>query len=124
MKVLAIDDSKLALSQVERLIKDIIPNVEMLKFQDPKAGIEIAKKQFSEIKFILVDYNMDTMNGIEVIDEIISLYKANQIGLLTANTQSSIKEEVQKRGIHFLSKEGLKEQLLKIFNNIALKDPK
>jgi len=67
---------------------------------------------------------MDTMNGIEVIDEIISLYKANQIGLLTANTQSSIKEEVQKRGIHFLSKEGLKEQLLKIFNNIALKDPK
>jgi len=37
MKVLAIDDSKLALSQVERLIKDIIPNVEMLKFQDPKA---------------------------------------------------------------------------------------
>ena len=67
---------------------------------------------------------MDTMNGIEVIDEIISLYKANQIGLLTANTQSSIKEEVQKRGIHFLSKEGLKEQLLTIFNNIALKDSK
>ncbi|WP_397601111.1 hypothetical protein [Silvanigrella sp.] len=55
MKVLAIDDSKLALSQVERLIKDIIPNVEMLKFQDPKEGIEIAKIQFSEIDFILVD---------------------------------------------------------------------
>ena len=67
---------------------------------------------------------MNSMNGIEVIDAIISLYKSNQIGLLTANTQNSIKEEVEKRGIHFLSKEGLKEQLLKIFNNIALKESK
>ncbi len=124
MKVIAIDDSKLALSQVERLIKEIIPNMEILKFQNPREGIEIAKKQCAEIDFILVDYNMDTMTGLDVIDEIISLYKVNQIALLTANTQSSIKEEVEKRGIHFLSKEGLKDQLFNIFNNLSLQDSK
>ena len=122
MKVLAIDDSKLALSQVERCIKDIVPMAEVIKTQNPKDGIEIAKQQCGEIKFIIVDYNMDTMTGLDVVDEILPHYQTNQIAILTANTQISIKNLVEAKGIRFLRKDDLRNQLENIFKNLLTQD--
>ena len=122
MKVLAIDDSKLALSQVERFIKDIVPTAEVIKTQNPKDGIEIAKQQCSEIKFIFVDYNMDSMTGLDVVDAILPHYQTNQIAILTANTQVSIKNLVEAKGIRFLRKDDLKNQLENILKNLSTQD--
>ncbi|MES2614111.1 MAG: response regulator [Bdellovibrionota bacterium] len=120
MKILTIDDSKLALLQVERVIKDLVPNAEVIKTQDPHKGVEIAKTQHVEIGFVIVDYNMEAMTGIDVIDAILPCFKATQLSLLTANTQFAIKNEAEKRGIHFLSKDGLKEQLENILKKILV----
>jgi two-component system chemotaxis response regulator CheY len=117
MKILAIDDSKIALMQIERCVHTGIPGTEVVKIQNPEEGIEIAKKLHGDLGFIFVDYNMEVMNGIEVIDEILKFFSPKRIALMTANTQSAIRSEAEKRGIHFLSKELLKDDV-----NLILKD--
>lgn len=120
MKFVVIDDSILALHQVNHYIKVIFPQAEVIKCSKPEEGLEIVKKYTSEIKFVIVDFNMENMTGIEFIDAILPLLKPNQIALYTANTQSSIQQETMKRGVFFIKKESIKEELTNILKNLTI----
>ena len=120
MKFLAIDDSKLALAQIEHFIKGIFPGAEVIKVQNPMDGVDMGLKYAEELVFIVIDYNMESMTGLDIIDALVPKIEPKKMALYTANTQISIKNEADKRGVHFVSKGELQSQLKDILSKIEV----
>ncbi|MCB9228564.1 MAG: response regulator [Deltaproteobacteria bacterium] len=119
MKVLTIDDSRIALIQIEKIVREASSqDTIVIKTQDPEEGVRLALENKDDLSFILVDLNMDKLSGLDVIDKIIPEISPERIALLTANTQNSTKDEAMKRGVHFLSKESLKDGLKDILSGL------
>lgn len=111
-KYLLIDDSRLALSQIEKLIKELISEPEINKFQSVQDAIVFFEKTDpKEITFIFIDYNLEGMNGIELAKIFLKEIEPKRICLVTANTQESVVSGVNNIGIHFCSKSDLKNKI-------------
>ncbi len=64
MKILAIDDEKLALEMIENVIKKVCPSDEVYAFRNPKDLLAFAKANVCDIAFL--DIKMRGMTGIEL----------------------------------------------------------
>jgi DNA-binding LytR/AlgR family response regulator len=118
MKILAIDDSKSALTQIEFFVKNTIPNADVLKVRNPSEGLEIGLNLGDELALLIIDYNMEGMNGIELIDALLPKISPSKMVLCTGNNQPSLKAEAEKRGIFFVNKAELQLQLKSILTSI------
>jgi PAS domain S-box-containing protein len=63
-KILAIDDQQDILISLKGLLKNLLPDIEVLSTTSGSEGISIAKKELLDL--ILVDLNMPEMDGLEV----------------------------------------------------------
>lgn len=68
MKILIIDDEKLALEMNENVIKKVCPNDEVFAFRNPKDLLAFAKDNVCDIAFL--DIKMRGMTGIELSKEL------------------------------------------------------
>jgi two-component system, chemotaxis family, chemotaxis protein CheY len=114
MKVLIIDDSKVARMAIAEFFKQIEPNLEIVGAQDGYEAVEEAeKKQFD---CITVDYNMPGINGFDIAKKIAEIQKTAIIVILTANIQKKVQERIESNGFHFFSKPVTLEVIHTIFD--------
>lgn len=64
MKILAIDDEKLAVEMLENALKEVCPSDEVFTFRKPKELLDFAKDNACDIAFL--DIKMRGMTGIEL----------------------------------------------------------
>ncbi|MDD3219684.1 MAG: response regulator [Lachnospiraceae bacterium] len=62
MRILAVDDEKIALSGLVSSIKKVVPDVELLGFQSPMEALEATKEKVFDVAFL--DVEMREMDGI------------------------------------------------------------
>lgn len=68
MRIIAVDDEKIALDALSSSIKAIVAEDEVISFRYPEDAIEYAKNNFCDIAFL--DVEMAGMNGVELAEEL------------------------------------------------------
>jgi CheY-like chemotaxis protein len=70
MKVLIVEDNKIALMGIKKILS-VYPNMEICTAENGLMALELLSKNQSELpRFTLLDLNMPIMNGIEFLKEI------------------------------------------------------
>ena len=68
MRIIAVDDEKIALEALSGAIKSIVTEDEVVSFRYPEDALEYAKENFCDIAFL--DIEMVGMNGVELAEEL------------------------------------------------------
>lgn len=114
--ILAIDDSMVVLAQLQRFSMTVAPESSFVKAKSGEKGIELAKQQTEEIDIAFIDYNMEGLNGIEVMGELVNIMPINKMVLLTANIQEAVVDKVKEKGANFLAKPMTSEKYKEIYD--------
>ena len=69
MKIIAVDDEKIALDALSSAIKAVVAEDEVISFRYPEDALEYVKDNFCDIAFL--DIEMAGMSGVELADELI-----------------------------------------------------
>lgn len=72
MKILAVDDEKLMLSAMESVIREVVPEAEIVSFRKAEDVLEYARDNKVDIAFL--DIKMRGMNGLELARELLKMY--------------------------------------------------
>lgn len=110
LKILLVDDDRLNLMLIERhlvngLKKYDTYNYEIIKVYNGKEALQIVNSQY--IDLILLDWEMPEMDGIEVLKELKSNSKTNEIPVImvTSNSTSEhLKLAIETGAVDFLKK--------------------
>ncbi|WP_313893969.1 response regulator [Psychrobacillus sp.] len=103
MKILVVDDSVFSQKTTIKILKTIYPDAEYVTANDGIEGI----KAFEAIQpnLVFMDLLMPNMNGQDTIVHIISNYPDAKIIVLSADVQSTVREEVLSAGaLQFINK--------------------
>ena len=68
MRIIAVDDEKIALESLANSIKAIVAEDEVVSFRYPEDALEFAKENLCDIAFL--DVEMAGMNGVELAEEL------------------------------------------------------
>jgi two-component SAPR family response regulator len=68
MRIIAVDDEKIALDALSSAIRAIVTEDEVLSFRYPEDALEYAKENICDIAFL--DVEMSGMNGVELAEEL------------------------------------------------------
>ena len=68
MKIIAVDDEKIALDALSSAIKAIVAEDEVISFRYPEDALEYVKENFCDIAFL--DVEMAGMSGVELAEEL------------------------------------------------------
>ena len=68
MRIIAVDDEKIALDSLSSSIKAIVAEDEVISFRYPEDALEYAKENICDIAFL--DVEMAGMSGIELAEEL------------------------------------------------------
>lgn len=102
--IVIVDDSKLVRRQIEHFIVQSNYDGEIEVFDFPIPALDFINKNIEKIQIIFIDYNMDQLNGIEVVQKIDPSFNRSNVFLITANIQKSTKDEAFSLGINFIEK--------------------
>ncbi|MBG6111025.1 PAS domain S-box-containing protein [Flavobacterium sp. CG_9.10] len=114
-KVLIVEDNRINMLLVKKLIKKIIPNCIIFEAIDGKEAIKLYKKE--KLDIILMDIQMPKKNGFETTEEIrkLSHSKNPPIIALTAGIFVEEKEKCLKSGMNdYISKPIIQSDLEKV----------
>lgn len=114
MKILVVDDSKLARMGVVKNIKIIEPGAEFFQATNGLEAVEIFKEQRPSVVFL--DLTMPVMDGYEALKQIIAIDPMAQVVIVSADIQSEAKRRVLEAGAKSMcSKPINEEKMLQIF---------
>ena len=68
MRIIAVDDEKIALDALSNAIKAIVTEDEVISFRYPEDALEYVKENFCDIAFL--DVEMASMSGVELAEEL------------------------------------------------------
>lgn len=103
MKILIVDDSKVARMSVERLINGLNEGHVIIEGVDVPTGLEAIADGLPDVAFI--DLNMPGPDGLHLVQALIDRGMSPQhIAVLTANIQNAVRERVSGLGAHFIAK--------------------
>lgn len=95
------------------------PSLKIHEADNSQEALEILKTLDHSSLYMIVDYNMPGMTGLEFIDHGKVSVSTDRIALCTANIQASIRSRAEESGVIYLAKPvnpAKVEQLLKDFN--------
>ncbi|MCL2443741.1 MAG: response regulator [Treponema sp.] len=115
MRVLALDDSELALELIVSLIKEAVPEAEVFPFNKPSELLEFAKKETCDIAFL--DIQMWGMNGLEVAKALKDIYSKINIIFVTAYKEHA-NEAFELYPSGYILKPAKKEAVLREIDNL------
>lgn len=81
MKILAVDDEKIALEGLENSIKKAVPQAEIYSFRKPEEALKFCTERPCDIAFL--DIEMRGINGIDLARDIQQLYPKTNIIFIT-----------------------------------------
>jgi CheY-like chemotaxis protein len=100
--VLLVDDSKFARLLVKAFISSNFTDWEINEAEDAEKALSmVGDKQYD---YMLLDFNMPGMNGLELGEKLRSQFPEAVIALLTANIQSEIQKKAEGFGLDFIPK--------------------
>lgn len=82
MKILAVDDEKLALEMLTEAIQDACPDAEILGFSNPYDCLEEAQKGVFDV--VMTDIQMPQMTGLEFAEKLLKIRPGVNIIFITA----------------------------------------
>lgn len=96
MKILVVDDSKLARLSLIKTVKKIEPAVEFFEAENGEIAVAIFKKEKPRVVFL--DLTMPVMDGYEALDKIMEIDPEAQVIVVSADIQATAKLKVLKSG--------------------------
>jgi len=109
LKVLVVDDSKVAAVQTINLLKRY--QLKCLYAKDGKEALEILANE-NEIKIIFTDYNMPILNGLELTKKIRNTYSKDELSIvvMTSDKSQDIVSKFLKFGANDFLYKGFSEE--------------
>ena len=99
---MVVDDSRLSRMLVKNYALDSHPDWIIIEAKDGDDALE--QCQGKNIDWMTIDYNMPGMDGITLSTQLRVQYPEARIALLTANIQTSIKQQASDIDIDFIQK--------------------
>jgi len=96
LKVLVVDDSKIARMGVIKSIKEVYPNAQLLQAINGLEAVELYEKENPDVVFL--DLTMPVMDGYEALGKIMEINKEAQVIVITADIQNEAKLRVLVAG--------------------------
>jgi len=119
LKILIVDDSKLARMGVIKSLREIEPNAELFQASNGVEAVEIFKSENPRVVFL--DLTMPVMDGYEALKQIMALDKDAQVIVISADIQSEAKLRVLQAGAkNMYPKPISEEKMLQIFQQDLL----
>jgi putative two-component system response regulator len=118
MRIALIDNSRAALAMIRSCV-ETLPNLEVIEFQSPRKALTDAS--FTQFDFVLTDYEMRAMNGIEFIRLLRELpsYRDVPIIMLTSiDDQDVCIEALQAGATDFIRKPFRSVELARRIENL------
>ena len=107
--VLLVDDSKFARLLVKAFISSNFADWEIDEAEDATKALAMVEDKTYD--YLLVDFNMPGMDGLELGEKLRGLFPDAVIALLTANIQQEIQRKAESIGIDFLAKPPTEEKI-------------
>lgn len=102
IRILLVDDSKLARMAMRAVVKDIVSDSEMLEAADAETALDML--EHDRFDAVFMDYNMPGVDGLSAATIIRERHPKASIALVTAMAQDSILEEAGRLSVAFISK--------------------
>ena len=102
IKILIVDDSKLARMSVGKLLSALRPDWVRLEAANANEALTQAGKEHPTI--ILLDFNMPGQSGIDLAAQLHRSHPHIPVAIISANIQAEIVERTAKVGATFLAK--------------------
>ncbi len=112
MKVLVVDDSKIARMSVIKSLKEIAPDAEVLQATNGLEALEIFQKEQPQVVFL--DLTMPVMDGYEALKRIIEIDKEAQVIVVSADIQSEAKLRVLVAGAKNMYPKPINHEIMKL----------
>ena len=112
MKVLVVDDSKIARMGVIKSLKEIAPDAEVLQATNGLEALEIFQKERPQVVFL--DLTMPVMDGYEALKRIIEIDKEAQVIVVSADIQSEAKLRVLVAGAKNMYPKPINHEIMKL----------
>lgn len=116
--ILIVDDSKTIQKQVSKFAQDDFPEHSVVRASSGEEALELIPKIKDDICVAIIDFNMNGMNGLELIEKIKGIIPVEKIILCTANIQETIKNKAKTSGIHFKEKPLTSENFKPTLNEV------
>jgi len=90
MNILAVDDERIQLEELEGTIKEAIPDAQVTSFRKPKEALEYAKQLKAGnncIDLAFLDIEMGNINGLELAKELKDISDKTNIVFVTGYSQ-------------------------------------
>jgi len=100
--VLVVDDSLVARMMVKEIIRKAFPDWRVVEAKDPQSALDLTEGE--SLDFMVVDYNMENMNGLELAARLQERFPGIRGALLTANIQDVLRDRARAQGLAFISK--------------------
>ncbi|HWF01015.1 MAG TPA: response regulator [Caulobacteraceae bacterium] len=102
LKLLIVDDSKLARMAVGRTLNNIRPDWERVEAANADEALALIIQ--GGFKIVLMDFNMPGRDGLALASELRELDPDMPLALISANLQTEIVDRASAIGAHFLPK--------------------
>ena len=102
IKILLLDDSKVARMQARRVIGEALPDAVVTDTDDFERFFALAGETAFDL--VLIDYNMPNENGLTLAERLKAAQPGLRMALLTANIQDSVVQRARAMGMDFLAK--------------------
>ena len=112
MKVLVVDDSKIARMSIIKSLKEIVPDAEAIQATNGLEALEIFQKERPEVVFL--DLTMPVMDGYETLKRIMEIDKAAQVIIVSADIQSEAKLRVLVTGAKNMYPKPINNEIMKL----------
>jgi len=100
VKILVVDDSKLARLSLIKTLKEFEPNAEFLEAENGLIAVELFKKESPHVVFL--DLTMPVMDGYEALKHIMQVNPKAQVIVVSADIQTQAKEQVLREGARMM----------------------
>ena len=112
MKILVVDDSKLARMAVAKALNAVHPDWTRIEASSADEALAAVKNQSPDIA--VLDFNMPGRDGLTLAAEVRALHPSTQVAIISANHQQEVVDRARALGAGFLPKP-LTEQALRDF---------
>ncbi len=117
MKILIIDNHELILDSIKNLLTENIPTVKIWSSLNSEVAINYIND--IEFDFIICDYKLDELNGIDIYQYVKNKGKKCKFLILSMINDPVIIETILEYGVNgFICKDGSKSELIKAINEL------
>ena len=96
VKILVVDDSKLARMFLIKTLRELEPGAEILEGENGLEAVELFKKETPDVVFL--DLTMPVMDGYEALKEIMQIDPKAQVVVVSADIQAQAQAMVLESG--------------------------